>query len=186
MDGGRKAFPGMRTSAPARSAAFLTITLALLVPAGPALAHTSLSDSSPRDGERVGRAPAAVTLRFGEPVQSAFARVVVTSSDGNLVSQGRPDVVGRTVTTRLRNLPAVGRYSVAYRVVSADGHPVAGSVAFTYAPPGGGGAAPGPRQAPAATSTSRLVSEHGVHLAGALVVLAAALLVLVWERRSAR
>ena len=67
--------------------------------------------------------------------------VLVTKSDGASVVSGKSAVADNTVTTPVKTGPS-GDYTVAYRVVSADGHPVSGRLSFTVGTgtPGGGGA----------------------------------------------
>jgi methionine-rich copper-binding protein CopC len=114
------------------------VTLAaalLLVSAGfgaaPALAHTALAASSPADGEVLTTAPDTVSLTFTEPVQAEFTQVAVTDGSGSLVIAGETTVDGPLVRQPI-SLTANGTYTVAYRIVSADGHPVSGQLSFSY------------------------------------------------------
>src|SRR5690606_39662140 len=43
---------------------------------------------------------------------------------------GEPDVLGTTVTQPLRESGPSGTYTLAYRVVSADGHSISGELTF--------------------------------------------------------
>lgn len=130
-----------------RTAAVLGLVLLTLVGiASPAAAHTALTGSDPADGTTVTAAPATITLTFNEDVQNFAPSVVVTGPDGTDYATGEPVPAGTTLTTPVRPLDAAGSYTVAYRIVSADDHPVSGQLAFTYAPP----AAPAP--APAGAS----------------------------------
>ena len=102
--------------------------------AAPAQAHTELVSSSPQDGAESGAVPSRVELRFNEAVQQP-AYVVVTGPDGATAADGPAAVDGAVVTRSLRAQGA-GSYRVAYRAVSADGHPVAGELRFrVVAPP---------------------------------------------------
>jgi hypothetical protein len=62
------------------------------------------------------------------------AAPAVRGPDGASVTVGDPVVAGTAVRQPLGALNG-GRYAIEYRVLSADGHPVAGSVSFTAAPP---------------------------------------------------
>jgi copper resistance protein C len=96
------------------------------------------------------------------------------------------------VSVGLTPSSATGRYSVAYRVVSDDGHPVEGSFAYELAgpaatagtttkPPPTAAAAP-PPSVTAAVSRNQEPGGHSfVALAGVAVVLAGAA-ALLWER----
>lgn len=108
--------------------------LATLASAGPAVAHDVLISTSPRDGATLAQPPDHVVLTFNEPVQGVGAGVTVTGPDGKEFQQGPPSVVDATVTQALSPPAAPGRYVVAYRVVSADGHPVSDRVTFTLTP----------------------------------------------------
>jgi len=108
--------------------------LGLLNFAGPAIAHTELTGSDPADGATLLTAPASVTLTFNEQVQNFAATVVVTGPDGQTYTADDPTLGGMTVTAPLAPLGSAGIYTVAYRIVSADDHPVTGQTTFAYAP----------------------------------------------------
>ena len=108
--------------------------LGLLGFAGPASAHTELTGSTPVDGATLLIAPASVTLTFNEQVQNFAATVVVTGPDGQTYTAGDLTLDGTSITAPLSPLGSAGIYTVAYRIVSADDHPVAGQTTFAYAP----------------------------------------------------
>ena len=73
-------------------------------------------------------------LRFSEPVEIAFGALRVFGTDGAQVQQGEPfHPRGRDdeVAIRLRDGVEDGGYTVTYRVVSADSHPVSGGFVFS-------------------------------------------------------
>lgn len=111
----------------------IVAVLTLGVPGvGTASAHTALADSSPAADASVAGPPSVIVLTFTEDINPAFANVAVSSTDGRNWASGAPRVEGSRLITpvgpdRLRN----GAYTVGYRVVSADGHPVTGSYKFT-------------------------------------------------------
>ena len=173
----------------------------LLLTAGPASAHASLVAVSPADGARVAQPPTQVRLTFDEPVQGRFASVAVTAPGGQRVDRGSPQVVDATVTEMLAPLPAAGRYTVAYPVVSADGHPVSQQLSFTFAPPAGWTPRPAanPAASPAggppgaATHASEegggglggWLPSHSLHLVGGLVIVVVGAVILFADRRRA-
>ncbi len=110
-------------------AALLVASLVLLAGVSPAVAHASLVSSNPADGAQVDTAPQAVELTFSEDVDSGF--VGVTAPDGSTVKTSEPRIDGTTMATDLATSDQHGPYTVAYRIVSADGHPVAGEITFT-------------------------------------------------------
>jgi methionine-rich copper-binding protein CopC len=101
----------------------------VLLAAAPASAHASLIRTSPADGSKVATAPRAVALTFSENVGSAF--VAVTAPDGSPVRTSQVRAVDEKVTASVAATDQRGRYTLAYRVVSADGHPVSGTVTVT-------------------------------------------------------
>jgi copper transport protein len=108
------------------------VCLVLLGTAGPASAHAVLIGTAPASLAVLPTAPHQVTLTFGEQVQVSPDGVRVLAPDGSRVDNGRAghitgrgDTVGTGVTTTVQ-----GTYTVAWRVISADSHPVSG--AFTY------------------------------------------------------
>ena len=101
----------------------------LIATAVPASAHDVLRSTNPADGALVDRLPDRVVLTFDEPTLAIGTEVVVTGPAGP-VSDGPPQLVDAEVRQPVRAGPA-GRYTVLWRVTSADGHPVSGTFAFT-------------------------------------------------------
>jgi copper resistance protein C len=137
--------------------------LALLLGAAPALAHTRLQSSDPADGASLDSAPEQVALTFNEPMSPEFSTITVIGPDGETNYQdGAVTAEEGTISTRLLPLGPAGRYEIGYRVVSADGHPVTGSVAFTLTTPGPGGtSAPAEPSAAPASPAPPAASEDG-------------------------
>lgn len=106
------------------------VALALTAPA--AAAHTELVSSSPADGAILQTAPTTVVLTLNEAAVALGTRVIVTGPAGE-VQTGKPRLVERTVAQNLQPGSPAGRYTVRWRVVSDDGHPVSGSFVFTVA-----------------------------------------------------
>jgi methionine-rich copper-binding protein CopC len=100
----------------------------LAVPMPPAAAHAELASSNPEDGATVQNVPPEVVLTFTEAVGEP--QVEVTASDGTVVSDGDPEALGATVTEPLTGDGPSGTYTIAYRVVSADGHPISDELTF--------------------------------------------------------
>ncbi|MBP2580032.1 methionine-rich copper-binding protein CopC [Streptomyces sp. PvR006] len=128
--------PGRR--AVRRTARALILPLALTVTwaaAPPAAAHTDLVSSSPARGASLDRPPTAIRLTFSDEMTERYAKVALTAPDGSAAAGTGLDVSGRTATLPVEPGLAAGTYTVGYRVVSADGHPVAGSFAFTVERP---------------------------------------------------
>lgn len=109
--------------------AALLATAALTFSAAPALAHSELVGSTPADGDVVDVAPAELVLEFNETIQELGTEVVVTGPDGASAADGDLAVDGELVTQPLLDGGA-GTYTVVWRAVSADGHPISGELAY--------------------------------------------------------
>src|SRR5699024_2973795 len=110
-------------------AGVLLIALASAVAAAPAEAHAQLIASTPADGATLEEAPDAIELRFNEAVGTVADAYHLVSSDGT----NRPltaKAVNNTVTIALPDGLGDDDYLFAYRVVSTDGHPIAGTLQF--------------------------------------------------------
>jgi methionine-rich copper-binding protein CopC len=105
------------------------VTTAIVLGAGPASAHAALVGTDPEDGSTLATAPSAITFTFNENV-SRRAQVAVAAPDGTQVDVGRIRAVDRTVTATVPDVDQRGTYSASYRVISADGHPVTGTVTY--------------------------------------------------------
>jgi hypothetical protein len=69
-------------------------------------------------------------LTFDEPAIAMGTQVVVTGPSGQ-VQQGQPRLIDNTITEDLQPGAPAGAYAVAWRVTSADGHPVSGTFSFS-------------------------------------------------------
>ncbi len=108
----------------------LLVLLSLIVPVGPASAHTALVSSAPADTEVLPLPPAQLVLVLTQDVAPLGAEAVVTGGDGAPVAVTGASVDGATVTWALDAAVPAGRYTVRWRVVAADGHPVEGQLSY--------------------------------------------------------
>jgi copper transport protein len=122
-------------------AAVLAAALVLVV-AGPAWAHAELQSSDPPAGSHLPSAPSRVTLTFSENVSGGPDAVRVYDTKGHRVDTGVTQFNGASVETQLRSGLGDGGYIVAYRIISADSHPVNSALTFTV----GNGVAPSQSQ----------------------------------------
>src|SRR5438067_2328950 len=107
----------------------------LVSTAGPAAAHAVLLRTDPSPQTTVKNPPAAVHLVFSEAVEVAFGAVRVFDVDGKRVDKGKIQTAnGRREVVVPASLPG-GTYTVTWRVVSADGHPVHGGFQFYVGAP---------------------------------------------------
>ncbi|MFC8848032.1 MULTISPECIES: copper resistance protein CopC [unclassified Micromonospora] len=178
----------MRTRTASALAAVLTVLL--LAPASPAAAHNSLLAATPAQDARLTAAPTAVTLRFLERLNPEFTTIVLSDAGRQKVPTGAPAVDGAAGTVTIDQPLANGTYTVAYRVVSTDGHPVQGSYRFTVddpAAPAASTAAAG-TAAPASPVSAAGATDDGPSVAllaagAAVVVAVAGAAVLLFRRR---
>ncbi|MEU7838985.1 MULTISPECIES: copper resistance CopC family protein [unclassified Nonomuraea] len=136
----------MKRSPFAALTAFLA-ALVLLGTAGPALAHDALKSSDPAKGATV-ESVDEVRLEFTSGVRIPV--VVVRGAEGTAHQSGDPRADGKVVTQELKGALPDGKYTIAYRVVSSDGHPIEGEIPFTVK----GAPSPSPSSSPSAPSAS--------------------------------
>jgi copper resistance protein C len=133
--------------------------LALLIGTGTALAHARLESSDPVDGASLDSGPQQISLIFSDPMAADFNTLTVIGPDNAHYETGPITAQGTTVSIGVGPLGPAGRYEIGYRVVSEDGHPVTGSVAFTLTTAGPGAAQAAAASAPAAPSTGPAAPE---------------------------
>lgn len=94
-----------------------------------AWSHSSLLRTEPADGAVLGQPPAQATLTFNEPVSPLVLRLV--QADGRAIDLTQVIARDETLSAPLPAHLAQGNYLLSWRVVSADGHPVGGTVTFS-------------------------------------------------------
>ncbi|MFS8203324.1 copper resistance protein CopC (plasmid) [Streptomyces sp. CWNU-52B] len=131
-----------RIPAPGRAAASLVVallgTLFLLAGAGSVSAHSAVRDTDPREGSVVQSAPRQVTMTFTEAVGITDDSLRVLSPENRRVNAGDTEhVPGHSdqVRVRLGDGLSDGTFTVAWRVVSADSHPISGAFTFSIGEP---------------------------------------------------
>ena len=120
-------------------AIFLVSLFSLFSAAAPSNSHSALVSANPASGADLSEAPAEVRLTFNESLlllgDKNPNKLEVVNAGDELVS-GEVSVSGPEIFVPINKEIAVsGEYSVRYRVVSADGHPVAGEYKFTITGP---------------------------------------------------
>lgn len=112
--------------------AFAALILALGL-AVPAHAHASLLGTDPAEGAVLANPPTQLTLRFDEPISLPDKAIQLFDASGAAV----PANAAASDTTVTVTVPdeLSGSYLLAWRVISADGHPVAGSLSFAVGAP---------------------------------------------------
>lgn len=108
----------------------------LLGTTAPAGAHAALTHSTPEQGAVTARPPTRVVLVFSEKIALNSDAIRVLDPTGKRVDDAHPTAQGGTAyAVGLPTTPAHGTYTVAYHVVSADSHPVAGAYTFSIGAP---------------------------------------------------
>ena len=115
------------------------LVLGAIALASPASAHALVERTTPQGDETLPTSPEAVTIEFSEPVEVSFGGIRVYDTNANRVDagvaehvEGRADAIQAPLDD---NLPD-GTYTVTWRVVSADGHPIDEAFVFHVGAPG--------------------------------------------------
>ena len=114
------------------------LVLLLLGSAGTASAHAALESTDPADGSVLKSAPRALTLTFSESVALLDDSFRVYDPDNRRVrtsSAHHAKDAGDTASVTLPAKLGTGTFTVAWRVVSADSHPVSGAFTFSIGKP---------------------------------------------------
>lgn len=111
--------------------------MALVAPQ--ASAHAYVIATNPANGAEVPTPPAQIQVTFDEPVTLASAEgsASVIDTTGTAVDDGSVQLTDgrRTLLVGVRQGLAKGSYIASWSVISADSHPVGGSVQFGYGVP---------------------------------------------------
>jgi methionine-rich copper-binding protein CopC len=162
-------------------------TLVGLVTAAPTWAHSRLQRTDPADGTTVTAPLGEVVLTFNERVHGDFTTAVVTGPGGASYSKGHVQVIDDDVHQAVYPLHS-GAYTVAWRAISADGHPVDGQFHFTVALSAGQEPTVDPPASPSRAATAASVGGGDGWLWGGLAaaVLAVGVLIGLLSRRRRR
>jgi copper resistance protein C len=126
-------------------------------------------------------------LEFAQELDPAFATIVLTDAARRKVPTGDAVVSGAKGSVQVIEALPSGTYTVAYRVVSTDGHPAQGSYPFTVAGPDSSAAPIVGAPTDRASAQAERGPGAGVLAAGAaLAVLVVAGAGLLWRRTRRR
>jgi len=121
----------------------------LLGAAVPASAHDAAESTSPASGATVAAPPEKVSITFNKNPLGLGSQILVSDAAGNNWADGSVEIVDNVASQRLRQGGPAGVYTVSWRVVSSDSHPIEGTFTFTAT-----AGAPGPTPAPAVPTLS--------------------------------
>lgn len=110
----------------------LFLTLLFVAVSLPAQAHDQLIDQSPKDGETLQAGVIELRLSFNNDLLQlgdSGAEILVLNQDGEPQNPGCALIESRDASVKL-DLAEPGDYTVAWRVVTSDGHPISGEFGF--------------------------------------------------------
>jgi copper transport protein len=108
----------------------------LLLSTVPTLGHATLIAAEPADRSVVATAPREFRLAFNEPVTPLVLKLVASHAPTVFLARYRVDASSLVVEAPADMPP--GTYVLSWRVVSLDGHPVAGTILFSIGAPSPG------------------------------------------------
>ncbi|HEX7405029.1 MAG TPA: copper resistance CopC family protein [Candidatus Nanopelagicaceae bacterium] len=111
------------------------LLLLMMMPMTAAQAHTSVVSSNPAIHARLAKLPTHVQIEFDENLLTlggAKTNVLqVQDAQGKEIDAGNSKVAGPIIGVDIKDQPGKGTFTVSWRVVSSDGHPVEGSYQFS-------------------------------------------------------
>lgn len=134
---------------------------AVLGLAGPAAAHDAAESSTPAGGATVAAPPEQVSVTFSNNPLGIGSSFSIKDASGAEWADGPVDIVDNVASQKLKAGGPAGQYTVAWRVVSSDSHPIEGTFTFT-ASSAADGAAPPAGSTAAATVPGMGTAEPGV------------------------
>jgi methionine-rich copper-binding protein CopC len=124
----------------------LFFAAAVLSAAAPASAHDAAESSSPAQGATVATPPEKVSVTFNKDPLALGSQIQVKDAAGVNWAEGPVEIVDNVASQKLRAGAPAGEFTVVWRVVSSDSHPIEGTFSFTAtaAAAGSGSASPAP------------------------------------------
>ncbi|TPM26396.1 copper resistance protein CopC [Mesorhizobium sp. B2-3-5] len=111
----------------------LAVAFIVMASTSQAFAHAALIKTDPADGAVLAQAPARFSLTFSEPVSPLVLTLV--KPDGTPVPLTSFRLSDQTVEIDNSRALKSGTHVLSWRVISADGHPVGGSLLFSIGAP---------------------------------------------------
>ncbi|MFQ4147916.1 copper resistance CopC family protein [Arthrobacter sp. LAPM80] len=112
-------------------AALLAALVLLSGSAAAALAHDAVTGTSPADGSTLATVPGKVEITLSNIPAVIGSQVLVLDAAGTNWSVGGVEVLDDVATQALKPGAPAGKYTVKWRLVSSDSHPIEGEFAFT-------------------------------------------------------
>ncbi|KDA04548.1 copper resistance protein CopC [Microbacterium sp. CH12i] len=111
----------------------LAVTASVLGITSPAAAHDDLVSSYPQAEATIDGSPAEITLTFTADLTNMESASVIEVIDagGTNVAIDAPQVSAASITQHLAPDATAGVFTVRWKVVSSDGHPISGEYLYT-------------------------------------------------------
>ena len=106
-------------------------TAALLGAVAPASAHDAAESTSPATGTTVATPPETVSVTFNKNPLALGSQMLVNDAAGTNWADGAVEIVDNVASQKLKPGAPAGAYTVVWRVVSSDSHPIEGTFTFT-------------------------------------------------------
>ena len=107
------------------------LAAALLGAVAPASAHDAAESTSPASGATVATPPEKVSVTFNKNPLALGSQMLVNDAAGTNWADGAVEIVDNVASQKLKPGAPAGAYTVVWRVVSSDSHPIEGSFTFT-------------------------------------------------------
>ena len=133
----------------------------LLGLASPASAHDAAESSSPTQGATLATPPEKVSVTFSNNPLGIGSQFSVKDATGAEWADGAVEIVDNVASQKLKAGAPAGAYTVSWRVVSSDSHPIEGTFGFT-ATAAAAGTAPPSASTSAASVPSMATAQPGI------------------------
>ena len=101
----------------------------------PSFAHAQLTSANPKANSVLFALPSTIKLQFTDDIiaEAGVNVITVTGPTGKRADSGATSVTGNQLAVSVKKSATLGKYTVRYRVVSEDGHPITGTYKFSLA-----------------------------------------------------
>jgi methionine-rich copper-binding protein CopC len=107
------------------------LAAALLGAIAPASAHDAAESTSPASGATLAAPPEKVSVTFNRNPLGLGSQMLVNDAAGANWADGAVEIVDNVASQKLKPGAPAGAYTVVWRVVSSDSHPIEGTFTFT-------------------------------------------------------
>lgn len=92
------------------------------------LAHTALTSSNPEAGEVLAQQPEQIELTFGTDIEDGS--LMTLQGPNGAIEVGELSISKNMMIGSLMNELENGQYTISWKIIGADGHPIEGEVPF--------------------------------------------------------